>query len=51
MDFEEKLIKEYNQLKSREEVNSGQHIGIFAMQKVKYGKIHFICDETTQISC
>ena len=25
MDFEEKLIKEYNQLKHREEVNSGQH--------------------------
>ena len=25
MDYEEKLIKEYNQLKHREELNSGQH--------------------------
>ena len=25
MDFEENLIKEYNQLKHREDINSGQH--------------------------
>ena len=33
MDFEENLIKEYNQLKSREDIKSGQHI-TFVQPKV-----------------